>query len=931
VKAEANRRRWSSWSRRRRAGAALVAALLTAVVVAVPAGARPSAGAAQATNPWQHVPGTPPETKNGHKAQIKAKKLRAYTLDRGRAAAALAAAPAESAGAGGAMLSLPAPDGSLQRFALQRTSLMEPALAARHPEISTFGGRGIDDPTATVRADLTPLGFHASVRSAEGNWYVDPYYERDESLYVSYYTRDAESNETFVERDDDAEAAVEAAKEAAIPLGPAVQLRTYRLALVTDPSYTAYFGGPANVTAAKVTLMNRVNQIYEDETAIRMVLVASNDLLNFDTLEDATGANGPCGAAPCFTVANLSSCTGAALNRNRIVVGQLIGASNYDIGHLALGNPGGGVAGLNVVGGDGKARGCTGLPTPVGDFFAVDYVSHEMGHQFGGNHTFNGNQWNCSGGNRNGPNSVEPGSGSSIMAYAGICRHDNLQPHSDPYWSQRSYQEITTYVGSTRNPINEVQTVSLRDFDGADSFRLSFGGNDTAPIVRGANYTTAGIKAALESMPGWPAGGTVTVAAWGGTGALNDTGFQVTFTGTLAQQNQGSLALADTAGATGFVGETAKGGPIDNNGHTVVATGNHAPVVTTPPSFVIPTRTPFALTGSATDSDGDTLAYMWEQNDRGATGIALVNNVKTSGPLFRQFGTAALVTPEGTLQTPSPGLNAVGTDPTRVFPDLAQVLANNTNAVTGACNPFAGVWPEPVPLADVDCYSEFLPTADWVGFANDRTLNFRLTVRDLHSGGGGIGSSDTRLTIEPAAGPFLVTSQATAESLPAGSGQAVTWDVAGTNAPPIATDDVKISLSLDGGWTYPVVLAESTPNDGSESLLLPNVDTATARIKVEAVGNVYFDVSATDFTVRGAARQLAELAAFAAGAGPGTSLESKARAAGASLERGTTAAACNQLVALQNEVDAQTGASLTTEEAAELTQRIGWIRTALGC
>ncbi len=93
--------------------------------------------------------------------------------------------------------------------------------------------------------------------------------------------------------------------DAAAP-GDEVKLRTYRLALVTDPSYATYFGGSANVTAAKVTLMNRVDQIYEDETAIRMVLIADNDKLNLDTAAQMTGANGPCGAAACYTASQAS-------------------------------------------------------------------------------------------------------------------------------------------------------------------------------------------------------------------------------------------------------------------------------------------------------------------------------------------------------------------------------------------------------------------------------------------------------------------------------------------------------------------------------------------------------------------------------------------------------------------------------------------------
>ena len=534
----------------------------------MPAGARPAAGGANGKDLWKHVPGTPAATKNGHKAQIKAGKLRAYTLDRGAAAEVLATAPAESPSIDGAIVSLPTPTGELQRFALEQSTVMAPELAAKHPEIATYSGKGIDDPTASIRADLTPQGFHASVRSAAGAWYIDPYYERDQSLYASYFARDAESNETFVERQGDEEAAAEAVEAADVPVGPSVTLRTYRLALLTDPSYTTYHGGPANVTAAKVTLMNRVNQIYEDESAIRMVLIADNDKLNFNTAAQATDPNGPCGSAPCFTAANLSSCTGAALTRNQIVIGQIIGASNYDIGHLALGNPGGGVAQLNAVGNTGKARGCTGLTTPIGDFFAVDYVAHEMGHQFGGNHTFNGTQSNC-GGNKAAP-SVEPGSGSSIMAYAGICRHDNLQPHSDPYWSQWSYGEINAYVSSSRPAINELQTVSLRDFDGTDSFRLALQRQrDGADRARRRTTRPPGSRRrSSRCLAGRPAGSRSPGLGRVGGGAatpLNDAGFQVTFGNPTANHaghagalNQPSLELTAAAGATGFVGETRR-------------------------------------------------------------------------------------------------------------------------------------------------------------------------------------------------------------------------------------------------------------------------------------------------------------------------------------------------------------------------------------
>ncbi len=222
-----------------------------------------------------------------------------YTLYRDGMAALLATAPSEfseAARKNPLVLSLPNPCGGFERFAVQELPIMEPGLAAKHPDINTYRGRGIDDPAATIRFDLTPLGFHASVRSPHGAWYIDPYYHLDDSLYVTYFGRDLaeDPHGSFVEHDADTfELSFDVAGEAIASPPTGDVLRTYRLALITDPGYAAFFGGSANVTAAKVTLINRVDGIYEDDMSIRLVLVANNDLLNLDTYAQAIGPTGP--------------------------------------------------------------------------------------------------------------------------------------------------------------------------------------------------------------------------------------------------------------------------------------------------------------------------------------------------------------------------------------------------------------------------------------------------------------------------------------------------------------------------------------------------------------------------------------------------------------------------------------------------------------
>ena len=205
-------------------------------------------------------------------------------------------------------------------------------------------------------------------------------------------------------------------------------------------------------------------------------------------------------------------------------------------------------------------------------------------------------------------------------------------------------------------------------------------------------------------------------------------------------------------------------------------------------------------------------------------------------------------------------------------------------------------------------------------------------MRDGRPGGGGVGSSDTRLVLAPGGDPFRVTSQADGKALDAGTVHAVTWDVAGTDAAPVSTSQVRISLSTDGGWTYPHVLAAATANDGSADVEMPNLDSDTVRIKVQAVGNVYFDVSDTDFSVRGVADQLQDLVDASAGAGPGTSLADKARRAQSAYAAGATAATCDALADYRAQVKALAGKrQLSPAKATELTVLVDRLRRLIGC
>ncbi len=626
---------------------------------------------AQSNNYWNDISSA--NVQSSGERVIIPERFRTLTLNTAEMSSVLFSAPQEKnvlAKNSNTIVSLPLPYGGFGRFRVVDSPVMEKGLADKFPEIRTFAGQGIDDPYASVRLDVTPHGFHAMIMTAGDMIFIDPYAKGDTYNYISYFKRDYTlKNNDFNCEVIDNENLKKQVPERTSPLAEG-ELRTYRIAIGTTGEYTIYHGGTVPLgLAAVVTALNRVTGVYEKEVSVRMILVANNNLIIYTnaSTDPYTNNNGS-----------------TMLGQNQTTCDNIIGTANYDIGHV-FSTGGGGVAYLGCVCSAGlKARGVTGLPSPIGDPFYIDYVAHEMGHQFGGNHTFNATTGSCGGGNRNAGTAYEPGSGATIMAYAGICSPNNLQSNSDAYFVAKSLDEILNFTNGSGTSCAQVTT-----------------------------------------------------------------------------------------------------------------TGNHNPVITLGAGGnTIPISTPFSLTGSATDADNDPLTYCWEEYDLGPAGSwnAPVGNA----PIFRSF-------------TPV-------TSPTRTFPKLSSLLSNS------------------------QVIGEILPTYT-------RNLSFCLIARDNKVSGGGVGFEYISYSVSASAGPFLVTSPNTAVTLNANIPQSITWDVANTNTAPVSCSNVNIKLSTDGGTTFPTTLIANTPNDGNETVNLPMVSTSTARIKVEAVGNIFFDLSNTNFSI----------------------------------------------------------------------------------
>jgi len=342
-----------------------------------------------------------------------------------------------------AEISLPHPDGTMKSYRAKANNTMHPDLAVKFPLIQSFDAHGADG--AFVKWDITQHGFHAMIMTpGKGTIYIDPIIKGNTDYYVVYYKSNFVTDK---KKDCSFNSELEQLSNPHVPVSGeelmfgTCELRSYRLALAAAAEYTIFHGGTiADAQAAQVTTMNRVNGVYERDMAITFSIIANNDQIIYTSTGGDPYTNGN---------------PGTMIGQNQSNINSVIGSSNYDIGHV-FGTNSGGLAGLGVVCSNSqKAKGVTGSSAPIGDSFDIDYVAHEMGHQFGAEHTFNNS---CSG-NRNNATAMEPGSGSTIMAYAGICA-PNVQSNSDDHFHGISLEQIGTEIQSSGHQCEQLTALA---------------------------------------------------------------------------------------------------------------------------------------------------------------------------------------------------------------------------------------------------------------------------------------------------------------------------------------------------------------------------------------------------------------------------------------------------------------------------------------
>lgn len=369
-----------------------------------------------------------------------------YTLDINVLKQALKGVSSRTDEGKGGVISIPGIDGKLERFQVWEYSNMAPELQEEYPDIKSYIGTGIEDHTAYLRFSLSPVGFSSMITRSGISEFIEPY-SQDRTVYAVF-----DSNARKNQKLDPFTCST--AENLGVQVGnknnavnkKAAGFNTFRLAMSCTGEYAQYHltaaGTPANATdaqkkavvlAAMNTTLTRLNGLFEKDLSVHFNLIANNDNLIFlDAATDPYTNGGP----------------GEAQNQ----ISARIPAQDYDMGHLLDKKNGNGQAGdIGVICNDnGKAGGWTAHNFPEGDKFDIDYVAHEMGHQMGANHTFT--LYNAS---YTDDSLVEPGSGSTIMAYTGIMGgNSDVQFNSFDYFHAFNLKEIKDVINGIACGVN---------------------------------------------------------------------------------------------------------------------------------------------------------------------------------------------------------------------------------------------------------------------------------------------------------------------------------------------------------------------------------------------------------------------------------------------------------------------------------------------
>jgi hypothetical protein len=396
--------------------------------------------------------------------------------------------------AGESRVTFPTPRGTFLNFRVELSPISETLLGSSDAWVKTYRGFGIEDLTATTRFEIAVDGLHAMVRSAQGTFFIDPANVgkgvSGSQPYLSYFSNNGapptsepeQNNNRFncIVTSQQMPTSGVAKKEVARPgterndILSDKYLRTYRVAIAADSYYVdAVYDQsvPGNkmdqALRAIQRTINRVDEIYESELGIHLTLVKDEEKIIFT--DKATD--------PFHSVNDNAE---NALPVVQKTIDSKIGNANYDIGHLFATDTAGLAMPQSVCRAGLKAQATTGLARPTGDAFDVNYVAHEIAHQFGASHTFNGTLGLCGGGRRNPSTAFEPGSGSTIMGYTGpgLCDQESLQSDSDDYFHAASLGEIAQYVlndssgGGTCAVKREVPNLDIPEVDAGQGFTI---------------------------------------------------------------------------------------------------------------------------------------------------------------------------------------------------------------------------------------------------------------------------------------------------------------------------------------------------------------------------------------------------------------------------------------------------------------------------